>query len=124
MKNSMTVSEKYTDVMSGMRMDRAGLNSLIRDVMEYKVETVIITYKDRLARLSFDLLVKLFDNYGTKIVAINETESSKGLEHELISELVTMIHSFSMKMYSSRRKAKLKRVAEELKDADDNIKPE
>jgi hypothetical protein len=39
--------------------------------MNNEVERVFITYKERFARLSFDLMVKLFYNFGTEIVVIN-----------------------------------------------------
>lgn len=61
--------------------------------------------KDRLARLSYELVTKLFNDYGTKIEIINNCES-KSLEQELFEDIMQTIHAFSMKMYSKRRIAK------------------
>ncbi|CCM12254.1 Mobile element protein [Helicobacter heilmannii ASB1.4] len=93
---------------------------LLNDVMRFKVKAVYVSYKDRLARLSYDLVEKLFTDYGTKIVVINQCES-KSLEQELFEDIMQVIHSFSMKMYSKRRIAKKllieSRAKQELIDA-------
>ncbi|GAA8259840.1 hypothetical protein HpKG66_10530 [Helicobacter pylori] len=43
--------------------------------MAFKIKAVYISYKDRLARLSYELVEKLFSDYGTKIITINQCES-------------------------------------------------
>lgn len=99
------VDKIYSDIKSGMTLDRKGFIELLDDVMAHKIDAVYIAYKDRLARLSYDLVSKLFGDYGTKIVIINNSES-KSLEQELFEDIMQTIHSFSMKMYSKRRIAK------------------
>ena len=37
------------------------------EIEEYRIEKVIITYKDRLSRIGFDLFERIFSKYGTKI---------------------------------------------------------
>ncbi len=74
-------------------------------VGHFTIKAVYISYKDRLARLSYELVEKLFSDYGTKIVIINQCESIS-LEQELFEDIMQTIHSFSMKMYSKRRIAK------------------
>lgn len=96
------VDRIYSDIKSGMSLDRKGFMELLGDVMEYKIKVVYIAYKDRLARLSYELVAKLFNDYGTKIEIINNCES-KSLEQELFEDIMQTIHSFSMKMYSKRR---------------------
>jgi len=95
----------YSDIGSGMSLDRKGFMQLLDDVMDYKIEKVYISYKDRLARLSYDLVSKLFATYGTKIVIINSADN-KSLEQELFEDIMQTIHSFSMTMYSRRRLAR------------------
>lgn len=99
------VDKIYSDIKSGMSLDRKGFMELLSDVMDYKIKSVYISYKDRLARLSYELVTKLFNNYGTTIEIINNCES-KSLEQELFEDIMQTIHSFSMKMYSKRRIAK------------------
>lgn len=99
------VDKIYSDIKSGMSLDRKGFMELLSDVMDYKIKSVYISYKDRLARLSYELVTKLFNDYGTTIEIINNCES-KSLEQELFEDIMQTIHSFSMKMYSKRRIAK------------------
>ncbi|WRD02631.1 IS607 family transposase [Helicobacter pylori] len=101
----ISVDSIYSDIKSGMSLDRNGFMELLNAVMAFKIKAVYISYKDRLARLSYELVEKLFSDYGTKIVIINQCESIS-LEQELFEDIMQTIHSFSMKMYSKRRIAK------------------
>ncbi|RVY32881.1 IS607 family transposase [Helicobacter pylori] len=101
----ISVDSIYSDIKSGMSLDRKGFMELLNAVMAFKIKAVYISYKDRLARLSYELVEKLFSDYGTKIVIINQC-GSISLEQELFEDIMQTIHSFSMKMYSKRRIAK------------------
>ncbi len=101
----ISVDSIHSDIKSGMSLDRKGFMELLNAVMAFKIKAVYISYKDRLARLSYELVEKLFSDYGTKIVIINQCESIS-LEQELFENIMQTIHSFSMKMYSKHRIAK------------------
>ncbi|TPH33817.1 IS607 family transposase [Helicobacter pylori] len=101
----ISVDSIYSDIKSGMSLDRKGFMELLNAVMAFKIKAVYISYKDRLARLSYELVEKLFSDYGTKIIIINQCESIS-LEQELFEDIMQTIHSFSMKMYSKCRIAK------------------
>ncbi|HDZ4981210.1 TPA: IS607 family transposase [Campylobacter jejuni] len=98
------VDKVYEDIKSGMTLDRKGFMELLDDVMQKRINVVYIAYKDRLARLSYDLVEKLFNDNGARIEIINSCEN-KALEQELFEDIMQTIHSFSMKMYSKRRLA-------------------
>ncbi|RTK08416.1 IS607 family transposase [Campylobacter jejuni] len=98
------VDKVYEDIKSGMTLDRKGFMELLDDVMQKRISVVYIAYKDRLARLSYDLVEKLFNDNGARIEIINSCEN-KALEQELFEDIMQTIHSFSMKMYSKRRLA-------------------
>lgn len=68
-----------------------------------------------MTRLSFDVFKRLFSKYGTEIVILNEIDNPKEIEKEIFEEIITLLHSFSMKMYSSRRKEKLCLVEKDLR---------
>lgn len=114
-KNGLTISNIYEDIGSGINFDRKGLSELILKVINHEVSKVIITYKDRLSRLSFDLFKNLFEEFNCEIVVLNEIDDPKIMEKEIFKEIVDMIHCFSMKLSSSRRKEKLKLVEKQLK---------
>lgn len=102
----------YKDVASGMNENRAGLQNLLCDVKDGKIDTIFITHKDRLTRFGFGYLQYICSLYQTQIVAIDETEN-KTFEEELTQDLISIIHHFSMKMYGKRRNT-LKKCKEEL----------
>ena len=114
--NGIKIARSYKDVASGMNFDRKQFMSMLDDILEYKVDAVYITYKDRLSRISFDMFQKLFGEFGCKIVVIIDTEDAKSNETEIFEEIISMLHCFAMKMYSKRRKKKLQLIKEDLKN--------
>ena len=111
--NGNIVHDVFSDIGSGLNEKRSSLISLIDLVTKNEVDSVYISYKDRLSRFGFGYLEYIFSIYGTKIVVINSTEE-KDFQTELSDDLVAIIHHFSMKMYSNRRKElqKLKKYLE------------
>ena len=80
---------------------------MLDEIEEYRIEKVIITYKDRLSRIGFDLFERIFSKYGTKIEVISELGNKKLDAEEIFEEIITLIHAFSMKLYSSRKGKKI-----------------
>ena len=104
-KNGYGIDEVYSDIASGMNLDRKGFSNLLSAVIANEIDEVFVSYKDRLTLLDFDLVTRLFAQYGTRINAINSSEN-KSAEEELFEDLMSIIHSFSMNAYSKRRLAK------------------
>lgn len=98
------LDRQLEDVKSGMNFDRKNFQNLIDMIIRGEVELVIVENKDRLVRFGFDLLESIFKYFGTKIFVINDKITNKSYEQELTEDLVSIIHYFSMKMYSNRRK--------------------
>lgn len=84
-------------------------------IFERKVDTVYISFKDRLTRLSFVTLQSIFDNFGTKIIVISKEDKkdSKG-DLEMFEELIFLMHYFSTRMYSNRRRKKMNILKKDL----------
>jgi len=93
----------FSDIASGMNENRTSFNDLIKLVVERKVGTVYISYKDRLTRFGFDYFVNLFRMFGTSIEIVNLTKE-EDFQDELKQDLVSIVERFSIKMYSNRRK--------------------
>ena len=81
-------------------------------VKESKVDTVYISYKDRLTRFGFDYFDYIFNLFGTKIEVVNLTKE-EDFQQELTQDFISIIHYFSTKLYSNRRK-QLKQLKNEL----------
>ena len=108
-----------TEIASGMNENRKEFNNLIDMVINNEINKIFITYKDRLTRFGFDYFANLFKKFDVEIVTLNNPIDEVNLEQELTEDLISIIHHFSMKMYSNRRK-KLKEIQKELeKDKDD-----
>ena len=115
LKNGIKISDVYSDIGSGINFDRKEFQRLVNDVVNHRISKVYITYKDRLSRISFDLFKNLFSEFNCEIVVLNDTEDSKIVEKEIFNEIISLIHCFAMRVYSSRRQKKLKCVEEDLK---------
>lgn len=112
-KNKIEYQKIYKEISSGIDLDRKEVSNLINDVLHYKIKCIYITNKDRLTRLSFKTLENIFNRFGTSIIVINDDED-KDTNNEAFEELISLIHIFSTKMYSKRRKLKLKNMKSDL----------
>ena len=101
--NGIIPNETFEEIASGMNENRPQLNKLIQLVIENKISKIYISYKDRLTRFGFDYFRNLFSLFGTEIVILNASKE-EDFQQELTQDLVSVIHYFSMKMYSNRRK--------------------
>ena len=74
-------------------------------IFDYKIDTIFISNKDRLTRLSYITLKSIFNHFGTKIVVTNN--NNKNHYGELFEELISIMHYFSTKEYSNRKNYKV-----------------
>ena len=110
------ITKVYQDIASGISFkNRDDFFKLLDLILQGKVKQVVITHKDRLSRVGFDLFKYLFDHYNTKIVVVSDEENPKTDEQELFEEIISLLHCFSMRMYSHRRKER-RSIEERLKD--------
>ena len=110
--NGIIPDKVISDIASGMNENRKGLHELIGLVKDGKVKTVYVSYKDRLTRFGFDYFVYLFNLFGTEIKVVNLT-SEEDFQQELTQDFISILHHFSMKLYSNRRK-ELKKLKSEM----------
>lgn len=115
MSRGIKISDVYLDIGSGINYDRKEFQRLVDDVVNHKVSKIYITYKDRLSRISFDMFKNMFENFNCEIVVLNEVDDAQIVEKEIFNEIISLIHCFATRVYSSRRKKKLKNVEEDLK---------
>lgn len=113
--NGFTINGVFSDIASGISFEkRKGFFEMLDDVLAGRVERVVITYKDRLSRVGFDLFHYLFQKYNCEIVVMSEVGSEKLDSQEIFEEIVNLLHCYSMKLYSSRRR--LKKIKEAIED--------
>ncbi|MGB9763630.1 MAG: IS607 family transposase [Minisyncoccia bacterium] len=112
--NGYCISKVFSDIASGINFEkRKDFFQMLDDVISGKVERVVITYKDRLSRVGFELFYHLFRKYNCEIVVMSEIGSEKLDSEEIFEEIISLLHCYSMKMYSKRKAQKIKKILEE-----------
>ena len=100
-----TLSAVYSDVAIGISFDkRTDFFDMLDEILSGKIERVVISYKDRLSRVGFELFNHLFQQYNCEIVVMSEVGSIKLDSQEIFEEIVRLLHCYSMKLYSNRKK--------------------
>ena len=114
----LSLDMQLSDIKSGLSENREGLQKLIRLIIENKVKLVVIENKDRLVRFGYEILESVFKYFGTSILVLNDSIQNKSYEQELTDDLISIIHYFSMKSYSHRRK--LNKIRRELEEKEED----
>ena len=113
--NGFVVNKIYKDIASGMSFDRQNFKDMLFDVIEHKIKTVLISNKDRFSRVSFNMWKELFKSFNCDIIVMNDIlENNDNDDKEIFEDIISLIHCFAIKMYSKRRKNKLKLIEENL----------
>ena len=113
------VVDVITDVASGLKEDRDGLQKLFNLVEKHQVDVVVVEFRDRLTRFGFDYFKRYFESHGVKIEVVEETE--KDYMEELIEDFISIVVSFAGRIYGKRSQKfrKIKKVIEEVISNDD-----
>lgn len=75
-------------------------------------DVFIVEHKDRLTRFGFSYIERLVELYGKEIIVINLTNEK---EDDLLEDLVSIITSFTARIYGQRRsKRKTEKIIAEL----------
>lgn len=107
----------FTDVASGLSDKRKGLSRLMELSAQGAITDVVITYKDRLTRFGFGYLEKYFESYGVKIHLVNGQADQKSLQDELVDDLLSIVTSFSGRLYGLRSHQKARGLVAVVKEA-------
>lgn len=113
-KKKLNVGYIIKDVGSGLSDTRNGFVKLTNLVINKKITKIIIEHKDRLTRFQYNFIEKMFNTYGVEIIHIEKNDV--GEQEDLATDLVSIIASFSGRLYgrrsAERRKNKKKEVNE------------
>ena len=96
-----TVVNSYQEVGSGMSDTRPKLLQLFKMVQSGEIKKVIVEFKDRLARFNLGFLKAFFESHNVEIECIEEV-IGKTFEAELVADMLSLISSFSSKIYGKR----------------------
>lgn len=111
--NGYIINGVYSDISSGISFEkRKDFFNMLDEILSHRVERIVITYKDRLSRVGFELFKYLFRKFDTEIVVMSEVGSNKLDIKEISEEIISLLHCYSMKLYSNKRKEKIKKFIE------------
>ena len=114
-ENVKDYDQVITDVGSSLNMKRKGFLRLLKMILNNEVSKVVIAYPDRLVRFGFEIIEEVCKAHNCELVVLNEEDKTP--EQELVEDLISILVSFSGKLYGmrSRKYEKVKKCVEELK---------
>jgi len=86
-------AEIIKDIGSGLNFKRRGLKAILERAMSGERITLVVAYRDRLARFGYELIKQIVERSSGKLVVQNEITLSP--TEELTRDLRSIIHVFS-----------------------------
>jgi len=99
--NNRWSPELYKDIGSGLNDNRSGFKSLIRRISRGDVTRIVIEYKDRVTRFGFGTFEEYCKSFNISIVVLNE-DIHKEFEQEFVDDIISLIASYSARLYGRR----------------------
>lgn len=113
-QNGYVLNGVYRDIASGISFGkRKEFFDLLDEVLAGKVKRVIITYKDRLSRVGFELFSYLFAKHGCEIVVLSEVGSTELDSEEVFDDIIHLLESYSLNLNSKRKNKVIKEILED-----------
>jgi len=100
-QNNYDVVSSHKEIASGLNENRKELKKLLSIVAEAKIDILLIEYKDRLARFGYRYLEGFCNAFNVAIVEIEQQESKEPQE-ELVEDMISIVTSFSARIYGKR----------------------
>jgi len=100
-KKKYKVAHTLQDVGSGMSDNRPRLNRLFKLVEDHSITKVVVEHKDRLTRFNFGVYERFFSSHGV-MIECTEDKREKTYEQELVDDMISLMSSFSAKIYGKR----------------------
>lgn len=110
------VDEVIKDIGSGLNYNRKKWNKLLEECMENKIDSILVTHKDRFIRFGFEWFERFIGKFNTKIIVVNNESLSQ--QEELVQDIISILHVFSCRIYGLR---KYKKKIKEDKEIEESI---
>ena len=98
-------------------LERQWLLAIVEKAIEGEQITLIIAYKDRLARFGFDLIEKIIQQSGGDIVILRQLEISP--HSELVADLSAIVTVLSARLHGLRSHKNKKVIEDAIKGSED-----
>jgi len=94
-------AEIMHDIGSGLNFQCTGLRTILDRLLSGAQLTLVVAYRDRLARFGFDLVRSLVESNGGKIVVLDQTVHSP--TSELTQDLLRILTVFACRRHGLRK---------------------
>ena len=113
--------EIHKEIGSALNYNRKKYVNLYNQVVDKQIDRIIIEYKDRLLRIGFEDFERLCKIFGTELIVADYSEIDKRKQQEITEDLISIIHHFSMRIYSSRKRKKIVESLQNVLNLTDEI---
>ncbi|KUK36562.1 MAG: putative resolvase [Thermacetogenium sp.] len=104
---------EHLDVASGLNQNRRGLERVLKMAERGEFKKLLIEYPDRLARFGYAYLERHLKHCGVEIEVTSQREPVDA-HTELVQDLLTIVTSFSARLYGARGGRKVRQGFREL----------
>ena len=102
MKERYPDHEIISDIGSGINFDRKGLNYLIDLAIIGELKELVISYKDRLCRIGYNLIERLLTKYSsTNIIIVND--NTETVNEEMANDVLQILTVYTAKIHGMRK---------------------
>lgn len=116
MKEKYPKYEIISDIGSGLNFNRKGLLKIIDYAMKGKINEVVVAYKDRLARIGYELIENIIKIYSNGIITIINKGKDETPIEELTKDIITIMNVYTAKINGLRKyKTEFKKVINTIK---------
>ncbi len=112
LNGGIAVDEWIQEIGGGMNFKRKKFLSLMSRISAGEIKSLLVAHKDRLCRFGFDFFDYMATENGCEIKVVNQESLSP--QQEMVEDLMSIIHTFSYRLYGLRKyKKKIKTMIEE-----------
>jgi predicted site-specific integrase-resolvase len=99
------------DIGSGLNSKRKGFKTILDQAIKGNIQEIVVTHRDRLCRFNFELIEGIIKDYSNgRVVVLDRQETSP--EGELVEDLLSIVTSFSGRLYGLRSHSIKKKIEE------------
>lgn len=109
------VDEWVTEIGGGMNFKRKKFLNILDRMSDGEIKHLVVAHKDRMTRFGFDMIEHIAARNGCKITIANAESLSP--QQELVADLLSIVHTFSCRIYGLRRYEKAMKSDSDLASA-------
>jgi putative resolvase len=95
--------EIITDIGSGLNFERPGLKKIIDYAIKGEIAKIVVAYKDRLARIGYELIENIIRDYSKSEIEIINKEEEETPEEEITKDIIAIMNVYTAKLNGKRK---------------------